>query len=268
MNSTTWIIEPNLAVWALLVIATFALCSIAWYLRRLSRENTSSAIQVLNTPQSAWRNVDRAVTWLSFVLVLIGIGYLTTIGNNDDKVTDFSALATVMGVLVTLLVGWSIYQVIETKDSLRDITVLRTDFAALRSEIDVLHQIHEAYVWSMEGEDIRREGHSCVAFEYHMNSAFLFMRDLVHYDTRFMHALALMRTSLEDVDRPAMGPRAVERDQFVRRREQYISRLEELLRQVRGRLRFIEQAESDISIMISSLQNISVPPQTPSAPTH
>ena len=259
MNEAAWIISPNWLAWGLFILATLALYIIAWYLRRISRRNTPPTNQVLSSPQSTWHNMERAVTWLSFVLVLIGVGYLTTIGKHEDRATDFSALATVMGVLVTLLVGWSIYQVIETKDSLRDITVLRADFTALRSEIDILHQIHEAYVLSMEGEDIRREGHSSMAFEHHLNSAFLFMRDLVHYDMRFMHALALMRTALEDVDRPAMGPREIEREQFVRRREQYISRLEELLRQVRGRLRFIEQAQSDISIMISKLQNISGP---------
>lgn len=265
MNSTVWVISPNWIAWTLLGLATTSLVAIA--IRLWAQRQTALPInnQAITQRQSTWRNMERAVTWLSFVLVLIGVGYLTTIGKHEDRITDFSALATVMGVLVTLLVGWSIYQVIETKDSLRDITALRTDFTTLRSEIDILHQIHEAYVLSMEGEDIRREGHSSIAFEHHLNSAFLFMHDLVHYDLRFMHALSLMRTSLEDVDRPAMGPREIEREQFVRRREQYISRLEELLRQVRGRLRFIEQAEFDITTMITGLQNLAI--SQPANPT-
>lgn len=267
MNETTWIISPNWIAWTLLGVATASLAAIAirlWVQRRAVQPTTN---QVANVPQSAWRNVERVVTWLSFVLLLVGVSYLALIGKHQNNVTDFSALATVMGVLVTLLVGWSIYQVIETKDSLRDIVTLRTEFNALRNELDILHQIHEAYVLCMEGEDIRREGHSSMAFEYQLNSAFLFMRDLVHYDTRFMHAISLMRTALEDVDRPAMGPRDIEREQFVRRRDQYISRLEELLRQVRGRLRFIEQAEREIGIMIDGLRNVSVSSNPPS-PTH
>lgn len=144
MNSITWKIEPNLAVWALLGLATFAICSIAWYLRRLSRGNTSPANRVLNAPQSAWRNVERAVTWLSFVLVLIGIGYLTTIGNHKDKVTDFSALATVMGVLVTLLVGWQIYSTIEANKKI----------ASIKNELTTHHHYVNARIHFTQGQNL------------------------------------------------------------------------------------------------------------------
>lgn len=257
MNEATWIISPNWIAWTLLGVATVSLAAIAIRLWMQQQISQSPAIQE-NAPQSAWGNIERAITWVSFILVLLCVSYIALFGDYKDNANNFSALATVMGVLVTLLVGWSIYQVIETKDSLRDIVALRAEFTTLRSEIDVLHQIHEAYVFSMEGEDIRREGHSSMAFEYHLNSAFLFMRDLVHYDLRFMQALSMMRTSLEDVHRPAMGPREIEREQFIRRRDQYISRLEELLRQVRGRIRFAEQAESDIAILIDELRRLSI----------
>lgn len=253
---STWIIYPHWIAWGLLGIATVSLAAIAI---RLWTQRSVTTHQELNTPKSAWYNMERAITWVSFILVLLCIAYIALFGNYKDNANNFSALGTIMGVLVTLLVGWSIYQVIETKDSLRDIVALRTEFTTLRSEIDILHQIHEAYVLSMEGEDIRREGHSSMAFEHHLNSAFLFVRDLVHYDMRFMHALALMRVSLDDVYRPAMGPREIERNQFVLRREQYISKLEELLRQIRGRIRFEEQAKSDITEMIDGLRNLSSP---------
>lgn len=251
-----WIISPNWMAWTLLCVATASLVAIAirlWVQRRAVQPTTN---QAANAPQSLWRNVERVITWLSFVLVLIGVGCLALIDEHKNNVTDFSALATVMGVLVTLLVGWSIYQVIETKDSLRDIVALRAEFNALRNELDILHQIHEAYVLSMEGEDVRREGHSSMAFEHHLNSAFLFMRDLVHYDMRFMHALALMRVSFDDVYRPAMGPRRIEVEQFILRRERYISQLEELLRQIRGRIRFAEQAEHELTELIDSIRNL------------
>lgn len=188
MNSTTWIIEPNVLAWGLLIVATGALCCIALFIHRLSRGNTPLATQVLNSPQSAWHNVERVVTWLSFALALIGIGYLTTIGKQEAKVADFSTLATVMGVLVTLLVGWNIYQVIETKDSLNDVIRLRSDFNNIRRELDVLHEMHEAYVLSIVAEDHRRHGRSAMAFEDFMGSASIFLRDLEHYDVRFMTA--------------------------------------------------------------------------------
>lgn len=144
MNSTTWIIEPNWAVWALLVIATLALCFIAWFLRGLSRGNTSPANRVLNSPQSAWHNVERAVTWLSFALILIGIGYLATIGTHENKVTDFSALATVMGVLVTLLVGWQIYSTIEANKKI----------ASIKNELTTHHHYVNARIHFTQGHTL------------------------------------------------------------------------------------------------------------------
>lgn len=133
MNSTTWIISPNVLVWGLLIVATGALCCIAWFIRRLSRINTQQTDQVLKSSQSAWRNVERAVTWLSFVLVLIGIGYLTTIGKQEAKVADFSALATVMGVLVTLLVGWQIYSTIRSTEQIEKI---ENEFSRLEKSVE------------------------------------------------------------------------------------------------------------------------------------
>lgn len=144
MNSTTWIISPNGLAWGLLIVATLALCFIALFLRRLSRGNTSPANQELNAPQSAWRNVERAVTWLSFVLVLIGIGYLTTIGKHEDKVTDFSALATVMGVLVTLLVGWQIYSTIEANKKI----------ASIKNELTTHHHYVNARIHFTQGQNL------------------------------------------------------------------------------------------------------------------
>lgn len=259
MNSTTWIIEPNWVTWMLLAVVTISLAAIAIRLWTQKQSVQQIANQATNTSHLAWHNMERAITWVSFVLVLLCIAYIAVLGDYKDNVNNFSALGTIMGVLVTLLVGWSIYQVIETKDNLRDIVTLRSEFNALRSEIDILHQIHEAYVLSMEGEDIRREGHSSMAFEYHLNSAFLFMRDLEHYDMRFMHALSLMRVSFDDLIRPAMGPRNIEIDQFINRRDSYINQLEKLRNQARGITRFTEQAESEIASLVDDLRKLQSP---------
>lgn len=256
MNSTTWIISPNWVAWVLLGLATASLVAIAirlWTQRQTTRPATNRE----NTPQSTWRNAERAMIWVSFVLSLVVIGCICCWGGYRSS--DFSAVATVLGIFVTLLVGWNIYQVIETKDSLNDVIRLRSDFNNIRGELDVLHEMHEAYVLSIVAENHRQHGRSAMAFEDFMGSASIFLRDLEHYDVRFMTALSSMQTCVDDLYRPAMGNRAPEINQFLIRRDSYLTTLENLQRQAQNLTRFAEQAQSDFSILIRDIRNIQRP---------
>lgn len=256
MNSTTWIISPNWAVWLLLGLATASLVAIAVRLW-IQRQTPRPTVNRDNTSQSAWRNAERAMIWISFVLSLVVIGCICYWGGYESS--DFSAAATVLGVFVTLLVGWNIYQVIETKDSLNDVIRLRSDFNNIRGELDVLHEMHEAYVLSIVAEDHRRHGRSAMAFEDFMGSASIFLRDLEHYDVRFMTALSSMQTCVDDLYRPAMGERDPEINQFIIRRDSYLTTLENLQRQAQNLSRFAEQAQSEFSRLIRDIRDIQQP---------
>lgn len=173
---------------------------------------------------------------------------------------DFSQWAgmtiAVLTILVTVLITWQIWQTIDTKRAIRDVFVMRTQFNDLRREIDTLHGMHEAFMLDIFGHDNRRKGQSCAAFDYFMRSAFIYLNDMKHYDNWFMSALSSMKTCFEDLYRPAMGPRDQEKSQFIQRKEEYISYLESLLRQVRGINRFSQQAEMEINFLIESLRKL------------
>lgn len=165
-------------------------------------------------------------------------------------------LITALGVLVTCLVAWNIWQTIDTKRAVEDVIVLRTQFDALRQEIDILHGMHEAFVFDIFGEDNRRNGRSYLAFDYFMRSAFIFMRDMEHYDRRIMSAISSMRISFQDLWRPLMGVRDGEINQFIQRRDNIISDLEDLQRQARSLGTSAEQAVRELAELIDGIRNL------------
>lgn len=243
MNSTTWIIEPNGLAWTLPGVATASLAAIAirlWAQRQ--------AIQQTQTP-----NHGSVVAWIALVLAVISVLCVLFRPSDPDNAT---MLITTLGVLVTCLVAWNIWQTIDTKQAVEDVVVLRTQFDALRQEIDILHGMHEAFVFDIFGEDNRRNGRSYLAFDYFMRSAFIFMRDMEHYDRRIMSAISAMRISFQDLRRPLMGVRDREINQFIERRENIISDLEELQRQARNLGTFAEQAVRELAELIDGIRNL------------
>lgn len=243
MNTATWIISPNWVAWTLLGVAAASLAAIAV---RLWTQRQS--MQETRVP-----NHGSVVAWLALVLAIIS-GVCVFFRPVDPN--NASMLITALGVLVTCLVAWNIWQTIDTKQAVEDVVVLRTQFDALRQEIDILHGMHEAFVFDIFGEDNRRNGRSYLAFDYFMRSAFIFMRDMEHYDRRIMSAISSMRISFQDLWRPLMGVRDGEINQFIQRRDNIISDLEELQRQARSLGTFAEQAVRELAELIDGIRNL------------
>lgn len=192
-----------------------------------------------------------------FLLAVILCIYAPRVINGNSLGFDYiGVIVGIFALLVTLLVAWNIWQAIDTKRAVEDVVVLRTQFNTLCHEIDILHEMHEAFVLDIFGEDNRRNGRSHLAFDYFMRSAYIFMRDMEHYDRRFMSAISSMRTSFQDLWRPLMGPRDSEMNQFIQRKDNIISNLEELQRRTRGLGRFAEQAEHEITELIDGIRNL------------
>lgn len=262
-----WVISPNWLAWSLLAISAISLCFIAWYMRQMivGRRITRVQMQQQSTQRTAWHTWERAMTWLAFLLSIVTIAYLSSCGSLVEK-SDFSTTATVLGILVTLLVTWNIYQVIDTKRSMEDVTVLRTEFTNIRRELDNLHQMHEAYVFAALGEDCRRDGNTWMGFDYFLRGAFIFLHDLEHYDLRFMSAISSMQTCVDDLSRAAIPDRDREKQQFELRRERILSDLSNLRQQAHNLQRFSEQAQRELGVLISSIENIPTI-QTPPTPS-
>ncbi|MDE7345409.1 MAG: hypothetical protein K2N48_01560 [Muribaculaceae bacterium] len=199
-------------------------------------------------------------TWIKILTIIVIIEtlmiFIYLCGLMEIDTNSASVLIGSLSVIVTFVVGWNIYQVIDTKEIVKEVPLLQSNFNSLRKEIDTLHEVHEAYVLSMDAEDLRRRGYSSLAFEQHMQSAFIFAKDLQHYELRFMQALSLMRVSYDDMFRSAMESRDNEIKQFVNKKEDYINQLENLLSLINNLSRFSEQAKHDIKGLINDLRKL------------
>lgn len=108
------------------VIAICGIVITLIYWRRGSAVQAPPAAQVSS---STWSRVERAMTWVSFVLLIVLIGVLTispkalaVIEPKEDVSIDFSLLATIFGILVTLLVTWQIYSTIVAKEQVESLS--------------------------------------------------------------------------------------------------------------------------------------------------
>ena len=110
MNETTWIISPNWLAWTLLCVATLALVAIAvrlWPKRQsiYISHNTRGEI----------------VAWLAFILSLITLTlFFFKVKDNIEA----SILIAALGVMVTLLVGWQIFNAITFREAVNRINQL------------------------------------------------------------------------------------------------------------------------------------------------
>lgn len=98
MNSTTWIISPNWLVWVLLSVATISLLGIAirlWTQRQSATPTTNNRGEV--------------VAWMALVVSIISV--VCVFFKTSDP-NNASMLITALGVMVTLLVTWQIFSLI------------------------------------------------------------------------------------------------------------------------------------------------------------
>lgn len=111
MNSTTsWIISPNWMAWTLLSISTASLAAIA--IRLWTQHQTA---------QTSYRNRFGIVAWIAFIMALISI---VGIFFKSPEPTEASILIAALGVMVTLLVGWQIFNAITFKEAVNRINQL------------------------------------------------------------------------------------------------------------------------------------------------
>lgn len=94
MNETTWIVSPNWLAWLLLSISTVSLLGLAIYF--WSRPN-----QRHNQPS--------IISWVAIVLAMSAI---VCVFSRQTQDSDSSNLVATLGIMVTLLVGWQIFSLI------------------------------------------------------------------------------------------------------------------------------------------------------------
>lgn len=115
MNSTTWIIEPNELAWGLLSVATISLLGIA--IRLWTQRQSASP---------ATNNRGEVVAWMALVASLISV---VCIFFNTSDPNNASMLITALGVMVTVLVGWQVFNAIENVKTLKRMDRMQTAFA-------------------------------------------------------------------------------------------------------------------------------------------
>lgn len=66
--------------------------------------------------------IERVITWITFLIMLISLGLLTTYEVPDKSVkVEFSLIASVLAILVTVLVGWQVWQALISREQIRNI---------------------------------------------------------------------------------------------------------------------------------------------------
>lgn len=110
MNEAMWIISPNWMAWALLSIAALSLAAIAI---RLWTQRQTEQISTYNRKE--------IIVWITFVMALISI---ICIFFKSPEPTDASILIAALGVMVTLLVGWQIFNAITFREAVNRINQL------------------------------------------------------------------------------------------------------------------------------------------------
>lgn len=111
MNEATWIISPNWLVWILLSLIALSLLSIAIHHWARDKEVKNKAT---------------LMSWISIVLSLVAVVcvFLKTEDSNNA-----SMIVTALGVMVTALVGWQVFNAIENVKTLKRMDRMQTAFA-------------------------------------------------------------------------------------------------------------------------------------------
>lgn len=193
MNSTTWIIEPNGFAWVLLSVATISLLGIA--IRLWTQRQSASP---------ATNNRGEVVAWMALVVSIISV--VCVFFKTSDP-NNASMLITALGVIVTLLVTWQIFSLInlnrfesrirETDNNLhRNIGEICGDISASQAGIDtmahvaLLFTIHALIHYSQIGdfEQCEREISALVDDSHIISSNDAELRAMYHRMTgRIIH---------------------------------------------------------------------------------
>lgn len=137
MSETTWIISPKGLAWGLLIVATLALCVIAWYLRRLSFRVSSNAAPVSSPRLNTTRPVMPIYVIIIFLLIFGWLIFLSVYNLEYDPDKSLGVIVSVLCLLVTALIGWNIYNLIDLKQIRRESVRLNNRLQGLRDVVRV-----------------------------------------------------------------------------------------------------------------------------------
>lgn len=119
MNETTWIISPDGLVWTLLTLATLSLMVIAYCIAKTTIRKNKSVPSALIEPEKSHRTYTRVSMIFSIIACLLALvafgGSLFNISS-----TDASVPISILGAIVTALVGWQVYNAIDLQRTLRE----------------------------------------------------------------------------------------------------------------------------------------------------
>lgn len=241
MNATTWIISPNWLAWGLLGLASVSLFAIA--LR----------ICIPRTHQPSYsQNRAEAVAWVAIavsIFALLGVKLSSTVATTDSN------LITALGIMVTLLVTWQIWQTIMSRREVDKATQAADNLEKIREELNRTKEVAEGHAWRGEANHLyNSEGEGLTAFhayieaachyiigqaDYtsHINLVLSRIQDVINFGTASLGRQHWVITHEREVDNDIDNPAAA------------ISTMEERLTEARGRL-------SEIRMLIRTIRQI------------
>lgn len=103
--------EWTSSIFSAISLGIIAVCAIALVAIFWQRRNTT------------FTNIERVITWITFILSVIILVLLTAhvVPERNNKI-EFSLLTSVMAILVTVLVGWQVWQAVVAREEIREIS--------------------------------------------------------------------------------------------------------------------------------------------------
>ncbi len=237
----TWIISPNWIAWTLLGVATASLvaivvCSIV-FIRRNNPSKNQDSTSPIESPQNA-KDINRlksSVTALSIVVTIIFIWlcYACWCDLKFGSDSSAGALMTALGIMVTALIGWQVFNAIENVKTLKKMEGLESE---LRSKSELIVTLNDQLLDIIEAHHERTVAQGINYWEYKYEHAIkaikLFVRGNIRIDYEpFQQLLLDMSSIISHVDNASQDDKIV----FARSFPKYDIEHEEIMELIHQR---------------------------------
>lgn len=137
--------------------------------------------------------------WLGLLSIAV-IAMLVLHDITFDPESSAGVLISALGVLITFVVAWQIWQTIDAKEQLREARESINVVRALRNEVELLHIIPDAAINMMRAEDFMANNHLRLSFDTYIDALNVYIRDLNNHLRNTQLCLSMMLTVVRQVE--------------------------------------------------------------------
>lgn len=269
MNSTTWIIEPNVWAWGLLGLATISILTIAVCFTILTYRGKQSNKQPTNLASKEVDNNDSGANYkvlviinIVLILFLIGIACVLCFGGVSLKSEgSASVLISALGVLVTFLVTWQIGLSLISREEVRKIERVSNRLNTIEKQMIMLRNTPDGHLFYVLAINKFEKQEYYTAFEYFAIATSTFIENNIPYEKFPTVALSYMNDCIEKAKETEK-----DLDVFRNRAQGVYERLDSLAEQVNNIERFADEARGKVNLIREKMRQYGITPQASQTP--